>query len=257
MDNTVNFFKRSSGLCLLLFFCFNTLLLAQPGDVPISRPKYRFLEKIGLTAGVGMNILDLKRLNQRLEELGIGKVDEFLATQSLELNTGNDDIAFAVDVNVGTAFENTLVNPDSTSLNFGSFSLGMRVYKSLLRSKRLNLLAALGFRFTDLWFEYTVNTHFPAGFNTVLSNPAGSNTVRLRTTENICVPLGGRFQYLLGKQPNRKGREYLIGIDTGYVLSVIYNDWRRAGSGGVVQDMPETKPGNFYFYLTFTGLLKR
>ncbi len=70
-------------MCLLLFFCFNTLLLAQPGDVPISRLKYRFLEKIGLTAGVGMNILDLERLNQRLEELGIGKVDEFLATQSL------------------------------------------------------------------------------------------------------------------------------------------------------------------------------
>jgi hypothetical protein len=215
------------------------------------------LEKIGITAGAGVNVLNLKGLNQRLEALQIGKVDEFLAARSLELYTGNDDVAFAIDVNVGTAFENTLANPDSTSLNFGSFSLGIRVYRSLLRIRRVSLLATLGFRFTDLWFEYTVNTHFPTGFNTVLSNTTGSNSVWLRNTENICVPLGGRFQYLLGKQPNRKGREYLIGIDTGYVFNAISNDWRRAGSGGIVQDMPVTRPGNFYFYLTFSGFLKR
>lgn len=63
--------------------------------------------------------------------------------------------------------------------------------------------------------------------------------------------------YLLGKQPARQGREYLTGIDTGYVLSVVHGNWRRAGSGGIVQDMPETRPGNFYFYLTFSGFLMR
>ncbi len=257
MNETVKILERGSALCLLLFFCFNTSLFAQRGDTPISRPKYRFPEKIGLTAGVGINVLDLKGLNQRLGALQIGKVDDFLAARSLELYTGNDDVAFTLDVTVGTALENTLVSPDSTSLGFGSFSLGMRIYKSLMRSKRITLLSVLGFRYTDLWFDYSVDTGFPAGFNTVLSNPIHANSVRLRNTGNVCVPLGGRLQYLLGKQPNRKGREYLIGIDTGYVLSVVHGNWRRAGSGGTVQDMPETEPGNFYFYLTFSGFLKR
>ncbi len=258
MNDQVKMLKRGSGLCLLLFYCFNTSLLAQRGDVPISRPKYRFPQKTGLTVGVGINVMNLDKLNQRLEELRIGQVDPFLTAGHVGLYSGNDNLAASLDVTIANASDNTLVRPDSTSLSFGTFSMGMSMYYSLLRARRVDLLFALGFRYTDMWFEYTVNTHFPTGFNAVLGSPTNnSTTVRLRNSSNVSVPVGGRFQFQVGNQSNRQGREFKVGIDAGYVVSVINNNWRRAGSGGLIQDMPETKPGNFYFYLTFSGFLKR
>lgn len=260
MTRMITFFERAIALCLFLFLSsfFCNSLLAQSRNVLISRPKARFPERIGVTVGIGVNLTDFNKLNKRLEELKIGKVDNYLAARSLGIYLGDDDLAFSIDVSLGTAFENKLVKPDSTSLNLGSFALGMSVYRSLLHKNRFNLIGSVGFRYADLWLEYNPNTRATTDFNALFSGPAGSGSVvRLQNIGNICLPIGGRLQYSLGKPNSQKAMEYKLGIDAGYTFTAVSKDWRGTGNIGAIQDIPEARPSNTYIYLTFSAFLKR
>lgn len=256
--NTILTQVSATSLLLLFTIFFNDSLVAQTRDVPISRAKTRFPERIGVTFGVGINRIEFTKLNQRLKELEIGEVDRYLGARGLGVYLGNDDLAFSIDVSVGTAFENKLVKPDSTALNLGSFALGMSVYRSLLHIDRFDLMGSVGFRYADLWLEYNPNTRSTADFNALFSDPAGSGgVIRLQNNSNICIPVGGRLQYRLGKPNSQKAMEYRIGIDAGYTFTAVSEDWRGTGNVGSIQDIPETKPSNTYILLTFSAFLKR
>lgn len=240
------------AFCLGLFLSFLSLS-AQSQDGPNYYAKRRLFNKIGFSAGIGTGELKLDELNQRLAELQIGRVDPVLASRTISLYGGLRNLGVSMDVNLGTAFENEFYNPDSY-FNFETFSLGMALYAPLLQYKRFDVQVLLGFRFTNMSFEYNGKTNTPANFNSLLSNPAGNASfVRLLNTKNECFSGGARFQYRLGKKENVKPREYKIGFDTGYIYAFRTGFWVEPGSKHLVPDMPKTRPDHFYVHLTFSG----
>jgi hypothetical protein len=246
----VNFNLRAFGLALSLnFLSFS----AQSQDGPNHYPKRRFFDKIGFSAGLGTGEMKVDALNQRLAELQIGRVDPILASRTISLYGVSGNLGVSMDVNLGTAFENELFNPDSY-LSFETFSLGVTFYAPLLQYKRFNVQVLLGFRFTNMSFEYNGNTNAATNFSSLLSNPAGNSSfVRLRNNNNECFSGGARFQYRLGKKENGKPREYKLGFDSGYIYGFRTGFWVEPGSRHPVPDMPKTRPDHFYFLLTFSG----
>lgn len=197
--------------------------------------------------------MKLEVLNQRLAELQIGSLDPILASRTVSLYGGHGNLGVSMDVHFGTAFENELFNPESY-INLNIFSLGGTFYAPLLQYKRLDGQVLLGFRFTNINFEYNGNTNAATNFNSLLSNPAANaGFVRLTNTGNECLSGGARFQYRLGKKENGKPWEYKLGFDSGYIYGFRTGFWVEPGSRHPVPDMPKTRPDHFYFLLTFSG----
>ncbi len=232
-------------------------LFAQTQNLLTKPQESGFIKEIGFSVGVGASYQDLKDFNKRLENLHIGKVDDVFASRTLSLYlAGKKDFKATMDVNVGTAFENSTMQRNAY-LHLETFSIGFSLYKSILHTNRFEILVMCGFRFTSMTFEYNANTNSAVPFDSILSNStSNASMVHLTSNANESLLVGGRFQYRLGEKENLKPREYKIGFDSGYIYSFRNSTWGQFGSSLPVSGIPKIKSDNFYFHLTFSGYFK-
>ncbi|MFD2067303.1 hypothetical protein ACFSKU_10450 [Pontibacter silvestris] len=216
------------------------------------------LNKLGATLGLGVATMNLNEMNNRLQELGIGSLEEdqnwYNFSIYIEFNSG---FGISMDISGGISLESELYNPD-TWITLKALSFGPTLYYPFVKTNRIRLSVLGELRTYDMKFEYNANANAIPDLNNLLTNPAAnSNTVILESTSTDAVTLGARFQYRLGKKENLKPREYSLGIDIGYNYGFGSVAWHEIRSKYAINDMPAIKPDNFYFNFTFTALLIR
>jgi len=240
------------------FFIGYSPLQAQTQEAQVELPNKLGLRSIGATLGIGATDMNLNEINDHLQVLGIGRLDNMLSAYNFSIYTGfNGGFGLSIDVNGAISLGSELYNSNSW-ITLKTFSFGPTFYYPLFTTNRIRLMAVGGLRDNDMSFEYNANTNASPGFDNLLANPAAnSNAIILESISTESATFGARFQYRLGKKENLKPREYSIGIDSGYNYSFDAIAWREPGSKNIIRDMPAIKPDHFYLNFTFSALLLR
>lgn len=235
-------------------------LQAQTQGVQLDSLNKLVLRNIGATFGFGTANVNLHEMNNSLQELRVGQLDDKLTTLHFSIYAGfKGGFGLSADINFGTSLGGREVYNTNAAINLNTFSFGPTLYYSLLTTNRVRLMALAGLRMNSMSFKYNANTLASPDFEDLLANPAASGSVKVMRTSIPArsATLGARLQYRLGKKENLKSREYSLGIDSGYNHSFDAVPWSEPLSKTIIRGMPAIKPNHFYLNFTFSALLIR
>lgn len=247
-----------SILCLSIF----TVGLAQQAQGQATLPEQSRktgLSKIGATFGIGAANLNLKDINNRLQELEIGQLEASLTTLNLSMYSEiHGGLGASFSVGTGVSFDSFTSDPKAF-LNLKMLTIGVSLHYALLSTNRIRIHVLGGPRFNDMRLTYNTNTSASPDLNGLFTNPsANSNSIVLESVPNgEAAVAGASFQYRTGRKENVKQREYTVGIDTGYNFNFGDTPWREVHSKAIVQNMPVIRPDHFYLNFTFSAFLLR
>lgn len=245
-------------ICLVVFM-LGSPLRAQIQEVSADQPPKTGLRKVGLTFGFGVADMNLSQMNNRLQELEIGKLEEVLTNFEFGLYSEiYGGIGASFNISIGKALE-SIAYSQNAMIGLSTLAVGANFHISLLHTNRFRLQVLGGPRFNDMRFEYNMDTNTAPDLDDLLINPSGnSHAIVLESVSaNESAVVGARFQYRVGKKERLKQHEVSLGIDSGYNFSIGEVRWRDPYSKVPVQNMPSIRPDHFYLNFTISANLLR
>ena len=205
--------------CLLLILVLSTGVQSQ--DLP-SKRRQDILSHIFLATEIGSNILDVKRLNAEVTDLGLLALDPYTNNFTFQIGAGLTyfESYFSLTLVATSAFTN-IVGPDrlflSSTLN-GIYA-GIGVRKNIVRifKDRLSLVASVDYNTANYFLDLSRATIFDRNVGPLLDS---SQAIIANTDSDIVQP-ALELSYTILKGRNRLE----IGFRVGYLYHLKENGW--------------------------------